>query len=227
MQSSGASEGMATRGVPKSMRHKRILDVAEANPDAPLQELAAEIPSATPDLVERVLDEHGDPANTPAEEEPAASDSTTADESNYPDPETLTEQQYDALQAISEDPTATQRELAEKVGVAASTLCKRVKAIDGFEWAKRREFVTAVLGGDAPDGGEASLQDDSPPSDVAVDKLAERISALEDTVEDRTMAHQPSLIDENEDLLSKVVHACLKSDQVTDDEELRILKALI
>lgn len=43
------------------MRHKRILDTAERNPDAPLEAIADEIPSATVELVEQVLDEYGDP----------------------------------------------------------------------------------------------------------------------------------------------------------------------
>jgi len=46
----------------QSMRHKRILDVAEEHPKASMSKLASLVPSATTDLVERVLDEYGDPA---------------------------------------------------------------------------------------------------------------------------------------------------------------------
>lgn len=44
------------------MRRKRILDLAEENPDASMEELASWVASATPELVERVFEEHGDPA---------------------------------------------------------------------------------------------------------------------------------------------------------------------
>ena len=43
------------------MRHKRILDVAAGHPDAFLNEIAQEVPSATTDLVETVLVEYGHP----------------------------------------------------------------------------------------------------------------------------------------------------------------------
>ena len=60
-----------SRSLPKSMRHKQVLDVAEDNPDASIKELASQVPSATVELVERVLEKHGDPASddVPAESE--------------------------------------------------------------------------------------------------------------------------------------------------------------
>ena len=48
--------------IPKSVRHKRILDVAAENPDASLESIASQVPSTTTDLVERVLEKYGDPA---------------------------------------------------------------------------------------------------------------------------------------------------------------------
>lgn len=54
--------------------------MAAEQPDASLAELAAEIPSATPDLVESVLEEYGDPAKDGAAESPdAVDDLETAD----------------------------------------------------------------------------------------------------------------------------------------------------
>jgi transcriptional regulator with XRE-family HTH domain len=44
------------------MIHQRILDVAKSNPSATLEGIADEISGASIDLVERVLDEYGDPA---------------------------------------------------------------------------------------------------------------------------------------------------------------------
>lgn len=44
------------------MRYKQILGAAADNPDASVEELGSMVPSATADFVERVLEEHGDPA---------------------------------------------------------------------------------------------------------------------------------------------------------------------
>lgn len=55
------------RSLPKAMRHKRVLDVAAERPDASIETIAEEIPSATTDLVEHVLEEYGDPATKAAE----------------------------------------------------------------------------------------------------------------------------------------------------------------
>ncbi|TYL36396.1 hypothetical protein CV102_22480 [Natronococcus pandeyae] len=47
--------------VPRAVLHKKILDAAAERPDASMEELAEDISFATTDLVERVLDEYGDP----------------------------------------------------------------------------------------------------------------------------------------------------------------------
>jgi hypothetical protein len=44
--------------------HKRILDAAESEPSASMEELATDIGGASTELVERVLDEYGDPGGT-------------------------------------------------------------------------------------------------------------------------------------------------------------------
>lgn len=112
--------------IPKSIRHEKILDRAAKKPDASLAELADGIPSATPDLVEHVLDEYGDPASDtdsmePTDDRPETTDGTTeplsptvqpeqpADEesNDYPAPEELSEKQRRTLLAIKGDPEAT------------------------------------------------------------------------------------------------------------------------
>ena len=50
--------------TPRAMIHQRILDVAKSNPSATLEEIADEISGASIDLVERVLEEYGDPAES-------------------------------------------------------------------------------------------------------------------------------------------------------------------
>ena len=49
---------------PRAMIHRRILDVATSKPDASVPAIADEVSGASPSLVERVLDEYGDPARS-------------------------------------------------------------------------------------------------------------------------------------------------------------------
>jgi DNA-binding CsgD family transcriptional regulator len=53
-----------TGGVsqPRAMIHKKILDIAQSNPDASLESIAADVSGASAVFVERVLEEYGDPA---------------------------------------------------------------------------------------------------------------------------------------------------------------------
>lgn len=53
---------------PRAIIHKRIMDAAAARPNAALAELAGDVPGASTDLVERVLDEYGDPADSDPKE---------------------------------------------------------------------------------------------------------------------------------------------------------------
>jgi hypothetical protein len=48
---------------PQSIRHKRVLDLAEENPNASVDELASMVSSVTSELVAHVLEEYGDPAS--------------------------------------------------------------------------------------------------------------------------------------------------------------------
>lgn len=51
------------RTLPQSMRHQRILDIAAKQPQASMESIGEEVPSATVELVEHVLEEYGDPAD--------------------------------------------------------------------------------------------------------------------------------------------------------------------
>lgn len=57
------SEAKNGSGTPKAVVHKRILEVADSQPNASLTEIAEEVSGATPDLVDRVLSEYGDPGD--------------------------------------------------------------------------------------------------------------------------------------------------------------------
>jgi hypothetical protein len=233
------------------MRHKQILDVAAERPDASSAEIATDVPSATPDLVERVLDEYGDPAE---DEVPA--------DTEYPAPDELTDKQVETLRAIAGEPTASQRDLAETLSISAATVSTRVNTIDGFDWAERETFVEAVLGTASLEATIASTAEASPnaggeetdaPStnDATTDRLenerirAETTADLAATVEqlDERLARVEKRLDDlaepadgeaNPDapladsaLVHKVVHACMDADTISEDEELRILQALL
>ena len=265
------------------MRHKQILDVAAENPEASIEELAAEVPSATVDLVERVLEEHGDPAETDGtdESDTSPSDSPTAPQS-HPAPADLSSAERETLQAIRQHPTASQRDLAEKLGVTASTVSNRVNGIDGFDWADREAFANTVFDDEAPESATAQNEagpqaSDAEPSDSTgvsdgaetaseaddgvseadtasddgdnslpvppgaagevnttlttfqstVEDLSDKLAELEGQVETVTDGGDTPQPFQDPELVHKVVHACMDSDKISEEEELRILDSLL
>lgn len=264
----------------KSMRHRQILDLAAEHPDASLDELASMVPSATTELVENLLEKHGDPADEAVDSSTSdghdSSNSGDADESRddgeddsmtdsgtgqpgsdaggtaeYPSAENLSAKERETLRLIAEQPDATQAEVAEQLGVSAPTVSNRVNSLDGFDWAQREAFVTAVLepesmatdevtadgGTTSPDGStssDESLSQEKPPSSDAstssadLDALDDRLSGLEerlDTIEETT--GEPDSAFEDPELLHKVVHACFESETITEEEELRIIQSIM
>ena len=76
------SESETVSSKVNSIRQKRVLEMAEKKPNASLSEISEEIPSATADYVDRILDRFGDPAAS-AEESP--DDSQPEDTGSKPD----------------------------------------------------------------------------------------------------------------------------------------------
>lgn len=260
--------------LPSSMRHRRILDVARQNPDASVDDLASMVPSATPDLVEHVFEEYGDPAaeaapsdaSTDEETDTAdggsdetddgatetVDDSTTGESTTdtvsdgYPEPSDLSEKQREVLAVVAAEPTATQEEIGERVGVSRATVNKRVNGIEGFEWSERESFVDAVFddppapsvttdGGSATETPATDTRETAPPEAGADEQtpvradiedtlgaLQKRVAALEAARDDG----EASAFDDP-DLVHKVVHACMDAETISEDEELRILQALL
>lgn len=226
--------------VPRAMIHKQILDAAAARPSASIEELATAVSGASLDLVERVLDEYGDPAERPPGLTPADgtnghsgsdSDGGTSPSNGHsadltyevqPDRIDVTEKQRQTLHAIAERPNATQRELAEVLDVSPATINKRVNSIDGFQWAERHAFIATMVesGNMNPDTAEerGELTD-------RIDILTERVTDIERRLEEQP-APSASLFDDP-DLVHKVVHACMHSEHITEDEELRIIHTIL
>lgn len=304
---------------PKSIRQKRILSLAAENPDASMAQLADEVATATPEVVESVLETYGDPAESPMSggqaEQTATSDggspnpeseSVTVDEAtggttgtqspvelakqadpedvpsstsgdSVPSPETLTPKQRETLVAIRDHPDATQRELAEILGVSAPTVSNRVNAIPSFEWDQRRLFVDLVLGsesgsesGDERNGAGAESTDasetnalgdetarqtaDEPaeerfesPRSVAgqesdgvehvtvqaqqldgvierLDRLSER---LDESQRDGGEDSAGAVALDDPELAHKVIQACMEFEDISEAEELAIIRRLV
>lgn len=255
---------------PKSIRHKRILDIAADEPDATLEDIARQIPSVTPDLVERVLEQYGDPAEDTTED-PLDSEHT-GDSAPYPAPTDLTTKQRAALRAVHDQPEATQREIANELDVSPATVSNRVHSIDGFDWTTRANFSRHVFGtppgrtdGDIEDetlpedaGNETvpeDTEDETVPEDAGnetpdedstkdsqremadamttdntelterLEALTDRLSTVEDRLDARTDGATRSFTDP--ELTHKIMHACMESETITEDEELRILRELL
>lgn len=301
-------------GSPRAIVHKKILDVAESDPDASMEAIAAEVSGASIDLVERVLDEYGDPCAEPSDDtgaeangnangtgqptdSPAATMSdpdrsqTQTQTPEEPNPtgtpvdrDELSDKQLATLRAIAANPDCSQAELAEEFDVTRATISRWVNDIPGFEWSRRGEFATRILGdgdggtggsGDRAarngDGSEAAAAepadadgdgdahaneagdgesaasgtgdgepDDGPPGSGSrerdapgVDELRDRLTDLERRLDGReadgtptddgaTGAASPPPVEP--ELAHRVVHACMASDRISEDEELRLLE---
>jgi len=238
----------SARPNPRSIRHKRILDLAAENPDASLEDLAAELPSVTPDLVERVLDEYGDPADED-------------DTDSMTDKPEVTEKQQRTLQVIHDHPEATQREIADLLDVSTATVSNRVNSIEGFDWQTRTEFTNTVFGADES-SDTAANEDDSVESDDSLDtpenlsaddsierdaapvtnsallaetgvveleetlsEIEERLASIEAILQDGASGDESAFRDP--DLVHKLVHALVESEDITKEEELRVLEDLL
>ncbi|PSP82346.1 hypothetical protein BRC83_09465 [Halobacteriales archaeon QS_1_68_17] len=285
---------------PAALVHKRILDLAGEHPDASIDALADEIPAATPDLVERVLDDYGDPAGDEVDADIIPDDGagTTGIENasvspSRPDTETaatdpdvdggesplfdlstldLSDVQRETLRAVYENPSATQRELADELDVSAATVSTRLNDIDGFDWADRRAFVEELFGngdppsdgsgtdsdpGDATSGpgtnGSASDPDADPnttgstddgasqsgPAGVdsgAVERIESRLAAIETELSardrsasggDEPACELAATLRDDPALLQKLVRLVVESDEITEEEERRLLEAVV
>lgn len=185
---------------------------------------------------------NGDPSGgtvtAPSEDEPAMSrsepnGSMSKTETNHvhqlaQQSVELTEKQREVLRAIRESPDATQSELANRFGVTQSTINNRLNSIEGFDWKHRHAFTESML--DDSDTTESRDGDgDGAASDGQVsnrlDELAAQVATLERRLEEPARSAGSPFDDP--DLACKVVRACINSEDVTTDEEDRIMKAVI
>lgn len=226
--------------VPRAVIHKKILDEASSSPDASIEELASRVSGASEALIERVLDEYGDPAENELNSKKSSEDRSPVTErdkamsnaseqpafGNRIEQEEIDEQQWKILTAIQENPDATQNELADLFGVSQSTIYNRLHSIPNFDWEHRQRFVETVL-------EETDGQQDEPALEPVITRepteqiegLAERMKRLEQRLDqqetdDRALFNDP-------DLACKIIRACMKSNNISEEEEDRILKVAL
>lgn len=215
--------------VPRSIRHKQILDIAAEQPEASLEAIAAEVPSATADLVENVLDEYGDPADDQSITIAGSGDRSMMLDETVPNVEELSPKQREILRLIYQHPEASQRELGEKLDVSGSTVSNRANSIDGFEWKNRQAFVETMFDNDSSvsDDGSSQMSNNKSEYQDLENNLSERVTIIEQKVEELTNTGDTYLVFDDIDLVHKVIHACMESNTITKEEELTILKLLL
>lgn len=209
-----AMQAKQTSTVPRAVVHKRILDAAEAQPHASLQELASQVSGATVDLVERVLDTYGDPSQDSPDTQGTGDPSPADPKATAPaiSASELTDKQRETLRLVYENPTASQRDIAAMLGVTHAAVYQRLQPIDGFDWADRWSFVTTLFDEPSPDSETTVGHLDQPPHPI---------TSREDGLGD------PGAIPENPHLTLKVLRACLEDDTITDDELYQIMIDLV
>jgi len=149
----------------------------------------------------------------------------------------LTDRQRETLRAVAADPDASQAAVADRLGVSRATVSRRLNGIPGFEWSDRAAFAARLLGaagGDgrstAPtpeataDGGTTQgAASEAPPTGDSADPDA----GSEDTARTADAAADPDAAAFPPDLAHKIIHACIESDRLDEDEELRVIRAVV
>lgn len=231
-------KGNRNQLVPRATVHKQILDTAESRPDAAMKDIASEVTGASTDLVEKVLEEYGDPATTDppvgdregsksGERNDAAEVESEKDEPiESVDDVQLSEKQRKTLRAISENPEATQREIAAHFDVTAATISRRINSIAGFEWSNREVLSGRLLDTEKMESAEQE-RSAQPAAEFTdrIDELDRHIQRLEERLDEAVTQTESGL--EDPELVVKIMHACLESNQVTKDEEVVILDRFI
>lgn len=247
--------------VPRAVVHKNILDAAESNPDASIETLTSFVSGASVALVERVLEEYGDPAapsesvtddespsaqspqETPVQEHSSSMSNASNQDAVESDAElnSVTAKQREILEAIRSNPDATQQEIAEAVDSSQATVSNHLRSVPGFDWQTRREFVDTMTDDEThrsgtDEAGEDDVTDDEThrsAADEAGDDamtpalraVAEQVEALEARVAEQSCPDSAPFDDVA--LASKVIHACIESETISQDEELEIIESII
>ncbi|RQG96948.1 winged helix-turn-helix domain-containing protein [Natrarchaeobius oligotrophus] len=134
--------------APRAVVHKKILDAAESRPGATMEELAETVSGATIEIVEKVLNEYGDPAS--AEPEDGATTET-------------------------ENATAAETENEGAVGTETPATDERERDGDGTDHAEEESPQSATVGdhraGESESPSAEAVAERIEPSDVTEKQL--------------------------------------------------------
>jgi hypothetical protein len=163
------------------MRQKRILSVAAENPDASLAQIADEIATVTPDVVESVLESYGDPAESAAGGTQGGQTATS--DGGSPNPETepiaIDEAGGDAPASATAEPAGDA--VSEESGDAVIETGKKESSSNSVEsppsleslTPKQRETLVAIR--DHPDATQRELAE---LLDVSAPTVSNRVNAV-------------------------------------------------
>jgi len=179
-------------------------------------------------------------------------DTEGAEQSAETTEEDLSDRQLQTLRTVYEHPDTSQQDIGELLGISGPAVSQRLTDIEGFSWTNRDEFTKRLFDDTAEDSAtvdtvseqseesvseqtdgsetsETAPEDETTPQpeetmttqNTEIDaSLDERVASLEAQFEDRTVFDDPELV-------HKVVHACMNSDAISEEEELQILQQLL
>jgi DNA-binding CsgD family transcriptional regulator len=176
--------------------------------------------SSATEAEEPVTDQSGAEA-----EEPVTDQSDAEAEEPVTDPSELTTKQRETLREVYKQPTASQKEISERLDVSRATISKRVNGIPGFDWRNRHAFVERLYGDQTTADDGSDLEPRDGPMEQSLMELNSRIEELERRVDERRGPAGNDGLDP--ELVHKVAHACLEVEHITTDEELEILGRLL
>lgn len=195
-----------------------------------MRALADDVPGASIGLIEKVLDQYCDPGEKQAFQEATEEQLTTKSDLSIddaseeppndapPTPEALSGKQIETLWEIHNQPTSTQSEIGDVLGLAQPTINNRLISSPDFSWENRKAFAERFFG--TPSREEARKEGGGHSSVVSEDSLLlpkQQFEAMESKEEPPVLTP---------DLLRKVGHACIQSDAFSEREEVELIRVL-
>ncbi len=145
------------------MIHRRILDVAASDPDASMEAIADEVSGASPGLVERVLDEYGDPGR----EDESTEGPGDADGSPNADGASGDASDLAGTDASGDESTAADGPATDDTGLVADESADDTE-LDGNTAEETETDGTTMDNGTSTDGGTRGLNVDTSADDAPV-----------------------------------------------------------
>ncbi|WP_435065484.1 MarR family transcriptional regulator [Halobaculum sp. EA56] len=167
----------------------------------------------------------------------------------------LTQEQYETLEAIYHNPSATQAELADLLDVSRATISVRANAVPGFEWADRETFTAELFdettGTSSEDSGHIDGRECSDTTATSeqcelsekqftalsdrIDDLSEQVSDLSETVSEleEDLGNNGGATDshvhrfDDAELLHKALNAWMESEHISDEEEVELIDRVL